>query len=200
MRRAASLGHRCGSAGWANDNDVSGMLCLPHRWDMVVVRRWSPTASVGHRCGPGSGTSGSWVRFFGREFWSTPQRGPRGAMAPSGPGPGIPAFLAFGASAAGPREAGALYVGKNNSKVPPPPEEDPQGPPHSNGNAPVAHGCVSFRVTSDRRSLGRRPVGRTAVRVPREPGIQRIPGRRSPASVPTVVPGAGARTPPEEQR
>ncbi len=42
-------------------------------------------------------TRGPWVRFFGSEFRSTPQRGPSGAGSRAGPGLCIPAFRAFGA-------------------------------------------------------------------------------------------------------
>ncbi len=47
---AASVGHRCGSAGGANDNDGPGMRLAQHRWPSVAVGRRRPTASVGHRC------------------------------------------------------------------------------------------------------------------------------------------------------
>ena len=71
--------------------------------------------------------------------------GPR----PIPPGyPGIPGIRRSPPSR--PRKAGALYPRKNHGKVPPPPQQDPRDPPHSRGNAPVAHGCVSAGVSSGR--------------------------------------------------
>ncbi len=56
-----------------------------------------------------------------------------------------------------PREAGALYPRKNHGKVPPPLQQDPRDPPHSHGNAPVAHCCVSGGVRRVRDGLARAP-------------------------------------------
>ena len=92
-------------------------------------------------------TRGPWVRFFGSEFRSTPQRGPSGAGSRAGPGLCIPAFRASVQSAARPREAGALYVGKNNSKVPPPPVPAGQNARNVRSAATMAQGCLSSGVT-----------------------------------------------------
>jgi hypothetical protein len=72
--------------------------------------------------------NGPRVRFFGSEFWSTPQRGPGGPWHRPAPVQVSRPSRHLVQSVSRPSEAGALYVGKNTRKVPPPPKEDPQGP------------------------------------------------------------------------
>ena len=107
------------------------------------------TSSVSDRWGgapqPAAATVGhGWVSA-GVSFWSAPPHDPEGAVSPADPArisrhsghsaqPSVP-----------PREAGALYPRKNHGKVPPPPQQDPRDPPHSHGNAPMAHRCCFAR-------------------------------------------------------
>ncbi len=90
---------------------------------------------------------GPWVCFFGSEFRLTPQRGPGGAMPPAGPGPGIPAFRAFGAAR---RQAlgggGTLHRQKPRRSAPASPRKTLRDPPHSQGNAPMGHRWSISRV------------------------------------------------------
>ena len=81
--------------------------------------------------------------FRWSEFWSAPQRGPGRVMSPASASPGIHVSRHSGHSAqpaARSPEAGALYFGKNEGEVPPPPEQDLRDPPHSQRNSPMGHG------------------------------------------------------------
>ncbi len=111
-----------------------------------------------------------WVSA-GVSFWSAPPHDPEGAVSPADPAR-ISRHSGHSAQpAVPPREAGALCPRKNHGKVPPPPQQDPRDPPHSHGNAPMGHRCLSFRATSDLRS--RRPLPDRSYRAPHacKPGI-----------------------------
>ncbi len=85
-----------------------------------------------------------WVSA-GVSFWSAPPHDPEGAVSPADPAR-ISRHSGHSAHpAVPPREAGALYPRKNHGKVPPPLQQDPRDPPHSHGNAPMAHRCGSPR-------------------------------------------------------
>jgi hypothetical protein len=159
------MGHRCGSARPPNRNDGPAMRFCPapepQLWAIDAVPPGPRTATMGHRCGSArlpNRNDGAAMRFLGSEFWSTPQRGPGGAMSPAGPGPVLGQVSRHSGhsaqSAARLREAGALYVGKNNSEVPPPSEEDPQGPVSLPKNGTMGHQCgrrIPARVPVSRR-------------------------------------------------
>ncbi len=171
--------------------------------------RWQPgrNRGPGHgadqvRSGPGPGQisrqekriGGPWVCFRGSEFWSTPRHGPDGTGPPALPAaastgiPGIPGIQ--GSSPPRP-----LTPGGSGKTI--------RHPPHSSGNAPVAHGCLSFQVTGGlcfRRPLPARPA--RSPLTPRNPHITHTgpsarAGRRPQAR---RRPGAGARTTAQELR
>ena len=97
-----------------------------------------------------------WVSA-GVSFWSAPPHDPEGAVSPADPARISPHSGHSAQPAVPPREAGALYPRKNHGKVPPPPQQDPRDPPHSHGNAPMGHGCVSGGVRRVRDGLARAP-------------------------------------------
>ncbi len=143
------MGHRCCPAGGGNRNDGPSMLRERHPWAINAVARPGAAASMAH----------GWVSA-GVSFWSAPPHDPEGAVSPADPAR-ISRHSGHSAQpAVPPREAGALYPRKNHGKVPPPLQQDPRDPPHSHGNAPMAHRCRCGRgrpMRVRRVSYGVRP-------------------------------------------
>ena len=105
-------------------------LSQPQRWPIDAAR----PGRAGNR------NAGPWVRFRWSEFRSAPQRGPGGVMPSASASPRHSGHSGHSAQpAARSPEAGALYLGKNEGEVPPPPDQDLRDPPHSQKKLTLAH-------------------------------------------------------------
>ena len=98
------------------------------RWPTVAVALPSRTTSMGHRCVSAGVSSG---RLLSAVRAGTCRRSAQAQVSRHSGHSAQPA--------AGSPEAGALYLGKNEGEVPPPPDQDLRDPPHSQKKLTLAH-------------------------------------------------------------